>query len=99
MLGRSVGRLDWWNIRDEHTPFQWQCQKTMFLVDPFGEIRDDMRAAVNTANLIAAQAAEPVNADQFSEMVNTLANYCEKSVDPTAVEFNPSALAKITGAK
>lgn len=56
-----------------------------------------MRAAVNTANLIASQAAEPIAPEEFHEMVTTLANYCEKTPDETSVEFNPAALAKITG--
>lgn len=72
----------------------------MFIVDPWGDVRDDLRAAVNTANQIASQATETVSQEEFSEMVHTIANYCEKSTDAAAVEFNPSALAKITqGAK
>lgn len=68
----------------------------MFIVDPYGDVRADMRAAVNTANQIAAQAAEQLSGEEFQHLYETLVGYCDKSPDETAVEFNPDALAKIT---
>lgn len=54
-LARSLGRFDWWNLREEHTPFQWQVQLAMYVASPFGERRADLRQAISTANLMACQ--------------------------------------------
>ena len=80
-FGRSVGRWDWWNLRKEHTPFQWALQRTIAIVQPYGERRADMRAATMTANLMAMQSTEPVADDNFREMIGTLTNYLKDASD------------------
>lgn len=97
-LARSVGRLDWWNIKAEHTPYQWACQIAMYRVAPWGERRADRRAAFNTASMRAAMAVGEVTAEDMREVVLSLMNYmpCD-AIDPDDVEHNEAALAAITG--
>ena len=50
----------------------------MYSAVPWGERRADLRAAINTANLLMQQAAkEAQTADNFAEIVKALANYTE----------------------
>lgn len=53
-----VHRYDFWNIRDEMSAYEWAMLKAMFLVEPWGEDRADIRAQVNTNYLCAAQGAQ-----------------------------------------
>ena len=80
-FGRSVNRWDWWNLRKEHTPFQWALQQTLARVQPYGEQRADMRAAMMTANLMAMQSSKPVDDVDFSEMVESLMSYLKDASD------------------
>lgn len=80
-LARSVGRLDWWNVYDEHTDYQWACQVAAEQVDPTGDARADLRAAHCTANLMAMQASEPIQPEEFSEMCQALAAYLAVAAD------------------
>ena len=45
--------MDWWRIKREHTPQEWALQKAMFIADPWGETRDDLRAAIQTRRIVA----------------------------------------------
>lgn len=95
-LARSVGRLDWWNIRAEHTAYEWAAQKAMYAVCPFGERRADMRAGFNTANIIAAHAITEIPAEAFSEMVDHLISYLACDIDNENEEdVDMAALARI----
>lgn len=94
-----MGRLDWWNLRAEHTPYEWLMQLAMYAVAPFGERRADMRAARQTAGLIASQRAEAMDADEFCSLWSTLANYLECDVDKDEEEdVDMQALNDIKGA-
>lgn len=80
-LARSVGRLDWWNIKGEHTPFQWSLQHALFACQPWGETRADLRAAVMTANLMLVQSAGEKDDGDFREMVKNLVGYLKDAAD------------------
>lgn len=80
-LARSVGRLDWWNIRGEHTPFQWSLQHAVHAAIPSGEARADLRAAVMTANLMTCQSAAEIDDADFRKMVNSLVGYLKSAQD------------------
>lgn len=73
-MARSVGRWDWWNLKAEHTAWEWAAQLAMYAVAPFGERRADIRAAFNTANLMAVQAGNMKTAD-FRGAVEHLCDY------------------------
>ncbi len=45
--------MDWWRIKGEHTPQEWALQKALFIADPWGETRDDLRAAIQTRRIVA----------------------------------------------
>jgi hypothetical protein len=94
-LARSVGRLDWWKIRDEHTPTQWAVQQTAYRLGMFGERRADLRSAVSTASIKSSWAGEPVTEEQFGELVSVLANYFDGKRDE--IEVDHEALAKVRG--
>lgn len=91
-LARSVGRLDWWNVRREHTPYQWLVQRVLYHIHPCGERRADMRAAHNTANLLAAQAKEPLDGSAFSELVSNLRDYLPAFNKSDELEADTDAL-------
>ena len=67
---------DWWRIKGMHTPYEWALQVAAESIDPFGEERADIRAAVNTANLMAAQSSNVTN-DQVQTMIDSLRSYLQ----------------------
>ena len=83
MLARSVGRLDWWNIKDEHTEIEWAAQIALYRVDPWGERRQDLRSALHTAYIMQAVSMVEIPADQFSKIVSGLSEYleCDRETD------------------
>lgn len=73
-LGLAVGMWDWWRIKGLHTPQEWALQLAAESIDPYGEERDDMRAAINTANIIASNSVD-VSSEQMGEMIDGLRSY------------------------
>ncbi len=64
----------------------------MYVAAPWGERRADLRNAISTANLLAAQmTAENATPEWFSETVQALTNYLRQNEDEPDYE----ALAKI----
>ena len=56
-LARETGRvhpLDWVEVYESHTPYEWLVQECLAIVDPWGDDRDDMRAAINTMAALPA---------------------------------------------
>lgn len=94
-LARSVGRLDWWNIKAEHTPYEWACQIAMYQVNPFGDRRADMRAAVSTTNQIIASAASKLPPSDVQSLFVSIRDYlkCNEENDEEEVDFE--ALRKV----
>lgn len=78
-LALQANRLDFWNIPGEHTDYEWACQIAAQQVDPVGERRADLRAAVMTANLMAlmvqVHSGKPADDEEFRKTVRALANY------------------------
>jgi hypothetical protein len=70
----------------------------MYDVAMFGEKRADVRAAVNTANLIAAQMTEPMTGDLFRDIVKAISSYMPGESDDDEDDlFDPRALSKMKG--
>ena len=69
-----VGRWDWWNIKQEHTRFEWALQLIAEEMEPLGESRADMRHARNTTQIISALLPGMSDAE-VSETSNGLRNY------------------------
>ena len=80
-------------MKSEHTPFEWELQIAADHVDPIGEDRADIRAAINTANLIASNSTE-MNADKFAELVDGLRNYLQTTQPQTENVSEVLALMK-----
>ena len=54
-LARAMGRVlprDWVDVYESHTPYEWQLQKILAVVDPWGDDRADLRTATNTMAVI-----------------------------------------------
>lgn len=94
-LARSVGRLDWWNIKAEHTPFEWACQIAMYQVNPFGERRADMRTAVSTTNQIVASVPAKMSSEDVQTLFSSIRDYlrCHQETEDDDVDFE--ALRKV----
>lgn len=69
-LSLHVGRLDWENVLNELTPRQLHVLMAYTELEPWGDDRHDLRAAVNTQGVMAAMGAKNVD-------INPLARYLE----------------------
>ena len=66
----------------------------MYEAATYGERRADIRAAVNTANLIASQTTEPMSDELFRQIVGAISSYMPgESGDDDDDIFDPRALA------
>ena len=81
-LGRLFGRIDWWRLKDEHSPYEWQLQKAMAHVEPSGEDRADWRNAVATSWICASNGVS-VSEDDFDSIRHYLpVNHHTPTVGP-----------------
>lgn len=67
---------------------QWRAQQAAAIVEPTGDDRDDLRAAVMTANLMASQASEKISNDEFREMLVGLADYLQRRKQNDEVDLD-----------
>lgn len=72
-LGLSVNRLDWWNIAAELTPFEINVLRIQEELEPTGEERADMRAAVNTACQASTMAT--ISEAGMNDLMRSLTTY------------------------
>ncbi|MEI8016870.1 MAG: hypothetical protein WCH39_01665 [Schlesneria sp.] len=76
-LARQAGLYhpkDWVKVYESHTPYEWLIQVALSKVDPWGDDRDDERAARMTANFILSQMSSE-NAPDYQTLVDGLKNY------------------------
>lgn len=76
-LARAAGRIhptDWIEVYESHNSYEWALQIALSVVDPWGDDRDDLRHAVNTAQRVASQAAESQEA-VFDAVVDAMTKY------------------------
>lgn len=66
---RSVGRLDWWNLFAGMTPYEIAHTQALWGLEPWGDDRADLRAAINTV------AAAGVPGEKIGEAVAELSSY------------------------
>lgn len=94
-LGLAVGRLDWWKIRGEHTPYEWALQKVADAIDPLGAERDDMRSGAAVAQIVRAvinaMAGEVVD---FAEAGEYARHYLERN-QPADEVLSPEEAAEL----
>ena len=94
MLARQCGRWDWWNVRDEHTAYEWTVQRLLYAVDPFGPEREDASKAWNTVHLIANTAQAKLEESDLNEILKSLRKYLKHQQDPEN-EIDMAALQKV----
>jgi len=90
-----VGRWDWWNLKAEHTPYEWAAQRALYEVAPWGERRADLRAAFVTANLMCSQSSQERSDEDFQAMVESLASYLKCDCDNDDEEADLTALERM----
>ena len=87
-LAREMGRVhpkDWVEVYESHTPYEWLLQKCLAVVDPWGDERADLRAAVHT------MARTPSGDFDRNEMMDSLIGYL-KINERQAVSLSPAQL-------
>lgn len=94
-LARSVGRLDWWNIKAEHTPYEWACQIAMYQINPFGDRRADMRSAISTTNQIIANSVAKIPAEDVQALFVAIRDYLKCNEDSGDEDVDFEALRKV----
>lgn len=78
-LADTVGRTDWWNVYDEHTPYQWALQRARAVVDPWGDDRADQRSGMQTLTLIQSQRKEPLDLQARKAVLSSTMEYTQAS--------------------
>jgi hypothetical protein len=72
-LALSVGRLDWFNLEKELTPYEQLTWQAYEVIEPFGERRADLRTALQTLYLMQAQCK--LTSDQREQVIKGLTDY------------------------
>lgn len=91
-VARSVGRLDWWNLFAEMTPYEIAHTQALWGLEPWGDDRADLRAAVNTAS------ASGVSEGKFVEAVQELSSYLPVMQDDSKREVSGDEAVALFGA-
>lgn len=93
-MGRAIGRFDWWNIKAEHTDYEWIAQLAMYSVCPFGEKRADWRAAFHTTRLVAASSMAKIDESELKDMQIALSSYlkCDEATDDEEPDMDALAI-------
>jgi hypothetical protein len=95
-LGLAVGRIDWWNIKSEHTPYEWILQQIADEIEPLGDNRSDIRAARHTAELLAA-LVPGITQSELTERAQNLRQYLAVQQPPDEQVLTPEEAASIRG--
>lgn len=66
---------------------EWRAQQAAAIVDPTGDERDDLRAAVMTANIISSQSSQEIADAEFKEMLVNLADYLQRRKQSDEVDL------------
>lgn len=76
-LSLSIGRLDFWNLPDEFSPYELSVLQSAYQIDPWGNERDDLRHAWNTVLFAISQAAKTPEESAMQQMLNNLLQFTE----------------------
>lgn len=74
-LSLSIGRLDFWNLPDEFSPYELSVLKVAYDIDPWGQERDDLRHAWNTVLFAISQAAKMPDESATQQMLDNLMQF------------------------
>lgn len=70
-----MGRLDFWNLPDEFSPYELSVLKVAYDIDPWGQERDDLRHAWNTVLFAISQAAKMPDESATQQMLDNLMQF------------------------
>lgn len=65
--------MAWVEIYDSHNAYEWGLQVALTEVEPWGDDRDDLRAAVNTARIVSSNVK--VEEDQLADLIHSTRSY------------------------
>lgn len=94
-LAFAVGRLDFWNIKREITPFQLAVHRAAWDLEPMGEDRSDRRVARTTLAIIQSMQTRPMTAESYELASEWLANYLPIHQRKKDENVTPEQAAKI----
>jgi hypothetical protein len=87
-----VHPLDAIKVYEDHTPYEWRLQECLAAVDPWGDDRADLRAAVHTINTMPLSEG-----DNVDEIFERLRNYV--TTDSEDDIYDEDALAAVRDAQ
>lgn len=67
--------MEWVKVYESHNEYEWRMQIALCQVEPWGDDRDDMRAAVNTSRIVASHASEPLDESQLTKLIHDTRTY------------------------
>lgn len=85
-----MGRIhpkDWIEVYESHTPVEWFYQKSLAVIDPWGDDRDDIRAAMNTMAVMPPGDYDRTEA--FADLVHYL------KIDQPTETHGPAAMRQL----
>lgn len=74
---------DWLTVYESHTPYEWLVQTALAIVDPWGDDRADMRAAINTMAVLPGDEGREETAAALTGYLKI--NEDEEDVDPAVM--------------
>ena len=92
-LARSVGRLDFDRLYYELSPYELSVHLALFEIEPWGDDRADLRAALNTIKQVAAFTGESDD-NVLQEVFEGTARYLAVSKPPEKI-LSPSEIADL----
>lgn len=70
-------RIDFWNVYGELTPYEFAVLRALYEVEPWGDDRADIRAAISTVAVVANVSMGGITEDTLQELHESLANYLD----------------------
>lgn len=87
----SVGRLDFWNLDKELTPYEQAVWRASEIVEPWGERRADMRTAMQTLSVMQSRRATLFTEEERRGILRSLLNYWRSDDEPENVTPDEAA--------
>lgn len=87
----AVGRLDFWNLDKELTPYEQAVWRASELVEPWGDRRADMRLAMQTLSLMQSRRTSLFSDEERRNILKPLLNYWRSEDTPETVSAEEAA--------
>lgn len=90
-----MGRLDWLNVYLDMSPAEWAVHQAAASVDPWGEHRDDTRAALNSIAVMSAFVT--LGEESALEKLRLLTGYSEPKAEAQRDELSGQDVKRLMG--